>query len=145
MSDFEKVFASKISRFVWFYSVIRHILHFPWFLEKHGFELKLLLPVRFWFDKIQRVRFWVENFTTCQSSYVLLLQFAKFSCVHQNKARFGNVLGYGVGLISQVILSELALRTPTVINVTKHIRTANSIRVCLTTYSDKEWFLTRLY
>ena len=44
------------------------------------FELKIL----------QRVRF--------------LQNFAKFSCVHQNRARFGNGLRYGMCSVSQVIL-----------------------------------------
>ena len=35
---------------------------------------------------------------------VLVLQFAKFSCVNQSRERFGIVLMYGVGAASQVIL-----------------------------------------
>ena len=44
---------------------------------------------------------------------VLLLQFAKISCVHQNRARFGNVLLYGVGSVSRffVLGEDLCTRT----------------------------------
>ena len=50
------------------------------------------------------VRFWHKKFTTSQILSVLLFQFASFSCVHQNRARFGNLWMYGVCLVSQVIL-----------------------------------------
>ena len=37
---------------------------------------------------------------------VFLLQFGKFSCFHHKRSRFRNVLGFGVGSVSQVILLE---------------------------------------
>ena len=41
---------------------------------------------------LQRVRFRIEYFMTSQISNVLLLhRFGKLSCVHQSRARFGNV------------------------------------------------------
>ena len=51
-----------------------------------------------------RVWFWTEFFTARQTLSVLLLQFAKFSGVHQNRACLGNVWMYGVGSVFQVIL-----------------------------------------
>ena len=53
---------------------------------------------------MQRVRFRIEFFTTCQILGVLLLQFAKFLCVRQRKARFGKAFLYGVDSVSQVLL-----------------------------------------
>ena len=49
------------------------------------------------------VKFWNKNFTMRQTMSVLPLQFARFSCVQHNRARFGNVLIYAVVLVSQVI------------------------------------------
>ena len=51
-----------------------------------------------------RVRFWTKFFATCRILSVLYLQFANFSCVHQNIERSGNVLMYGVGSVSRVVL-----------------------------------------
>ena len=72
-------------------------------------------------------------------------QFANFSCVHQNKVRFGNVSFYAVGSVSQVILLGKALFTPTVINVTRNIETANLIRLLSWIFLDGEWYLARFY
>ena len=55
---------------------------------------------------------------------------AKVSCVDHNRPRFRNVLMYGVGSVSQVILLGWALCTPTVINVTRRNKSTNPIRVC---------------
>ena len=105
----------------------RHILHFSCFFEKHDFELKVSVRDRFWisknttrqvlnikkyeasyfeFKKKQRVWFWVKKFTKCQILSVILLYFAKISFNRQNRACFCNVLMYGLGSISQVILLE---------------------------------------
>ena len=67
-----------------------------------------------------------------------------FCCV-QNRARFGSILMHGVGSVNQVILLGSALCAPTVINVTRHIETANPIRVCSSIYLDTEWYLTKFY
>ena len=92
-----------------------------------------------------RVRFWIECFKTCHMSSVLLLLFAKFSCVHQNKAPFGNFLMFGVGSVSQVIPLGQVSCTPSVINVTRHFKTANLIQVCSSIYLDREWYLTMFH
>ena len=92
-----------------------------------------------------RVRFRIDFFTTCQISIVLLLQFAKFSFVHENRARIGNVQKYGVGSVSQAMVLGMVMCTPTVINVTRQIKTANRIRVCSLTYLDRESCLARFY
>ena len=52
---------------------------------------------------------------------------------------------YDVESVSQVILLGKALCTPIVINVTKHIKTANLVQVCSSIYIDREWFLTNFY
>ena len=86
-----------------------------------------------------------EYFKTCQILKVLLLQFAKFSCGHHNRARFPKVLMYGGGSVSQVIVLGEALCTPTLINVTRRIKTANPIPVCSSIYLDRERYLTMFY
>ena len=58
-----------------------------------------------------RVRFWLKFFTARQILSVLLLQFGKFSCVHQNMSRFRNVLRYSVVSVSQVFCWD-RLRVP---------------------------------
>ena len=73
------------------------------------------------------------------------LQVTEFSCLHKKSARFGNDLMYGVGSVSQVVLLGEALCTPTVINVTIHIKTVNQVQVCSSIYLDKEWYLTNFY
>ena len=118
------------------------------FTKKHNvsyFELKILQHVRFQITFSTHVRFWIENFTLCQFLSEILLQFAKFSCVNQNKPCFGNVLVWGVSSVGQVILLRQALCLRAVINVTRHIETANPIRLCSSIYLDKEWYLTRFY
>ena len=100
---------------------------FEWksFCKKHDFEIKVFNLIRFGINSItmrqilswniydasdfestflQCVRFWIKNFTSCQTLSVLLLQFAKFPCVYHNRPRFRNVLRYGVGSVSQIIL-----------------------------------------
>ena len=81
----------------------------------------------------------------CQILSVLLLQFTKFSFIHQKRACFGKVLMYSLGSVSQVILLGWALCTPTVINVTRRIKTASPIRVGSSIYVEKECYLTRFY
>ena len=81
----------------------------------------------------------------CQILSVLILQFTKFSFIHQKRACFGNVLMYGLGSVSQVILLGWALCTPTVINVTRRIKTASPIRVGSSIYVEMECYLTRFY
>ena len=134
------------------------------FFEKHDLELNLFYVSDSELKKIQRVKFWFKNFTTCQIFYqlfkhasdiilnifktcqilsVFVLQFAKFSCVDQNKARFGIVLLFGVGSFSRGILLGEALCIPTVISATRHINTANLIRVFSSIYLARECYLTR--
>ena len=119
------------------------------------FWYKIFRLFRFW-NKISkvsdfktnfwtRVRFWIEYFTAHQVLSVLLLQLARFLCVHHNRARFGNVFLYGVGSVSQFILLGWNLCTPTAINVTIHIKTVNLIRVCSSIYLSRKWYLTRFY
>ena len=112
---FWKMFASKRTTF-WFillsendivgtFRAFLKRMIFNWnFVYVTDFELKKYNASYFEFRKIQRVRFWVKNITACQFLGVFLLQFAKFSFNHQNRACFGNVLMYGLGSISQVIL-----------------------------------------
>ena len=95
--------------------------------------------------KLQRVRFWFKSSTTCQMLSELLLKLTTFSFVHENRPRLGDVLMYGVGSSSPVILLELALCTPTVINVARHIQTVVPIRVCSSIYLDWDWYLIRFY
>ena len=79
-------------------------------LNEKNFVESIILKWKFFLSDfestfLQRVRFQIEYSTTCQILNLLLLQkFAKVSCVHQNRARFGNVLMYGMGSVSQVIL-----------------------------------------
>ena len=110
--------------------------------KKHNFEIETFRLVRVRINFLQRVRFRIEYFRTCQILHVLLLQkLAKFSCVHQNRARFVNVLMYDMGSVNQVILLGQALFTPTLINVTRRIKTTNLIRFSTSKYVDKECFL----
>ena len=163
---FRKNFALK--KTFWLFSLPENdiFFHFSCFFNKHEFIFKFLLPVRFWIErnithpnlnlkkynasdfplgKLQRVRFWIESFTTCEILSVFLLQFAKSSCVHQNKARSGNLLLYGAGSVSQFILLGEVLCLRTVITVIGQIKTANPFRVCSSIYLDREWFLTTFY
>ena len=52
---------------------------------------------------------------------------------------------YGLGSISQVILLGSALCTPTVINVKRGIKTANTMQVGSSIYVDMECFLTGFF
>ena len=134
MSDFEKCLHPKKSGFGSFYSVkttyfaVFGLFWKAWFWIENLFTWQIVNwknPTRqilnlkkynasdfefkksasnFEFEKIQRVRFWTKNTTTCQILSVLFLHFAKFSFIHQNRACFGNLLMYGLGSISQVIL-----------------------------------------
>ena len=78
---------------------------------------------------LQRVRFWLEYYTARQILCVLLLLFAKCH-MFIKKVRFSDVSTYGVVSVSQVILLGWNLCTPTVINVTIHIKTANLVQLC---------------
>ena len=65
--DFERMFASKKSRFGSFYSVkTKYFAFFVLFFKKHEFESKISLQVRFGIEKKQRVRFWKNFFSSCQ-------------------------------------------------------------------------------
>ena len=108
------------------------------FYNMSDFSIKILQFVGFWINFLNTRQISNEYFSTCQFLSVLLLQQAKFSCVHHNRPRSCTVLRYGVGSVSQVILSGYAVRTPTVTNVTKRFKTANLIRVCSLIYVDKE-------
>ena len=175
ISGFEKCLHPKKSRFGSFYSVKTTYFAFSCFFKKHVSELKFSLRERFWiekntthqilnlkktrhilnlekynasyfeFRKIKRVRFRVKNNTTCQILSVLLLQLAKFWFIHQDRACFGDVLMYGLGSISQVILLGSALCTPTVINVRRRIKTANTMQVGSSIYVDMECYLTGFF
>ena len=141
--------------------VLRAILKSTILKKKNFLEGMILNVIFFLKSMILIEKFFVESFILDETFFssdfelnilqrvrlsVLLLQFAKFSCVHWNKARFGNVWIHAVGSVSQVILLGKALCTPTVINVTTiHIKTANLVRVCSSIYLDREWYLTRLY
>ena len=63
-------------------------------------EFEKYTALDFELENLQGVNFWIKNFTTRQILSVLPLQFARFSCVHHNRARFGNVLIYVVVLFS---------------------------------------------
>ena len=115
------------------------------FYNALDFQLEILQFHRFWINLLNTRQISNENFTSCHIFSVLLLQQAKFSCVHHNRTRSCNVLRYGVGSVSQVNVSEYAVCTPTVTNVTKRIKTANLLRVCSLIYVDKECYLTRFY
>ena len=80
------------------------------------------------------VRFWIENFTTCQLLSVLNLQFANFSFVHQNLARYANVIMYGVDAVIKVTLLGYVLCLSAAINVKRHFRTAKRIE-CVRPYT----------
>ena len=93
------------------------------FFGLSDFETTLFHLVRFQSTFLQGVRFRIEYFKTCQILKVLLLQkFAKLSCVHQNRARFSNVLMYSMASVNQVIPLGGAFFTPAVINVTRRIK-----------------------
>ena len=102
-------------------------LHFEWksFCKKHDFQLKIFRSVRFWIIFFRLVRFRINFFTTRQILNQLFKQASdfdlnilqrvrfwvyffllsgKFSCAHHKRSRFRNVLRYGVGSVSQVIL-----------------------------------------
>ena len=115
------------------------------FLKSMILNWTFLYVTVFEFKKKQRVTLWVKNISTCQILCVLLLQFTKFSFIHQNRACFGNVLVYSLGSISQVILLGQALCTPTVVNVTRRIKTANPIQIGSSIYVDKECYSTMIY
>ena len=88
-----------------FFTLKRQIFHFPCFFEKHDFELKVFLRVTFWIEKsTTRHVLNLKEGTPHVLDWKIYNVFAKFSCVHQNRARLGNVLMYGVGSVSQVIL-----------------------------------------
>ena len=75
------------------------------FFVLSDFESIFFLPVSFKSIFSQLVSFLIENFTTCQILNVPLFQkFVKFSCVCQNRARFGIVLMYGMGYVDQITL-----------------------------------------
>ena len=146
MSDFEETVCIQKDTFWFFYSVKTTKIAFLMLFQKAWIWMEILITCQisnwkkynasdFELTFLQGVRFWAYFF----------LQFANLSCVYQNRARFGNVLMYGVGSVSQVILSGYALCTPSVINVTRHIKTANPIRVCSTIYLDEECYLTMFY
>ena len=107
------------------------VVRFTWWKRHIAF---LML---FW-----KVWLWIKSFTPCQTVSVLL-KFTKFSYVHQNRERLGNISLYGVGSVNQVFVLGEALCTPTVINVTRHIKLANPIRVCSSIYLDRECYSTR--
>ena len=115
-----------------------------WF-EREIFNWNKHVASDFEIKKLQRFRFWVKIFTTCQILSALLSQCANFSFIHQKRACFSNVLINGLGSISQVNSLGKALCTPTLINVTRRIKTANPIRLGSSIYVDKECWLTRLY
>ena len=73
----------------------------------------------------------------CQILVVLLLQLAKFLCVHHKRARFSNVQMCSPGSVTQFILLEWLLRLPTVINVKRFIKTDSPIRVCSSRFLDR--------
>ena len=96
--------------------------------------------------KLQRVRFWVKSFTTCQMLSEFLFKLTRFSIVPEDRPRLGNVLSYGVGRsVCQVLLLRLALCSPTVINVSRYIETVNPTRVCSSIYLDRDWYLRMFY
>ena len=90
------------------------------------------------------VRYWTEYFT-CRVLSLRLLQIAKLSCNHQNKASIGNVLLICFCSDSQdIVLGEVAC-LPILMNVTRHMKTSNTIRLCLSTYLDRKWYSTMFY
>ena len=91
------------------FCVLRAILKST--ISKKNFEKSIIFKKKFFVlsdfesTSLQGVRIRIEHFRTCQILNVLLLQkFAKLSCVHENRARFGNVLKFGMGSANQVIL-----------------------------------------
>ena len=63
MSDFEQKFAVKKSSFGSIYYQKATCFAFFVLFEKHVSEEENLQRVRFWIQKIERVRFEIENFT----------------------------------------------------------------------------------
>ena len=102
---FWKKFASKKITF-WFFLLRENDLFciFRAFLKSMILNWSFLYVTDFQLKKSNASDFEYKNITTCHILSVLLLQFAKLSFIHHNRACFGKVLMYGFGSISQVIL-----------------------------------------
>ena len=66
VSEIEKKFALRNSRFELCYPVKLTFLHFSCRWEILDFEMALLRCATFWNKILQRVRFWIKHFQTCQ-------------------------------------------------------------------------------